>query len=301
MERDEEFINNVALGCDVEPEEVRAEWDAVAEDTFIQSAIASGAMDEDMAMTYIKSSVQSRFTSLEPADPYNLVVVGFSGSRKPKGGGDFYSELYALFPDLDSPPKIRRVTIKGDHEIYKSMTFEPPTYFEGVRLVRFQDGGFSADRRANFSEGTLVSEEDDWLQFVPRIKIADAPRNLSKTRPGSGGSAWEDSTDWKAITGIIVLGSAKGGERSDGSGEWGMFEINDNSMMSPVNLDAKTVLTPAMTCWCPRELVPVDESIVRAFGPVSKFKPAKDGSRLGGISMNVKRVEYLVRREAQDE
>lgn len=166
--------------------------------------------------------------------------------------------------------------------------------------MSYPDGGFKADRRASFDEGTLTKEEDDYLSFVPKIKIADVPKNLAKRKAGSGTSTWEDPTDWRAITGIVVLGSAKGGERADGSGEWGMFEVNDSSLMSPINMDPKTILTPALTCWCPRELVPTDESIITTFGPISKVKPAKDGSRPGGYSMNVKRVDCLLRRDVPE-
>jgi hypothetical protein len=300
MERDEEFIKNVALGCNVEESEVRSEWDAVASDVFISTALASGQMSEAQAKDYIMAATQSRFTSLDAAEPQNLVALGFSSARKPRGGGDMYSEIFALFPDLDATPKIRRINVNGDVYVYKNITWSPPTYFEGVRLIAYQDGGFKADRRANFDDGSLTDESDDYLAFVPTIKIADIPRNLARQRPGTGKQSWEDSTDWRAVIGIVVLGSAKGGERADGSGEWGMFEVNDNSMMSPVNIDAKTVLTPALTCWCPRELVPVSESIVKAYGPLSKVKPAQDGSRPGGFQMNVKRVDYLVKRDVEE-
>lgn len=301
MERDEDFIRQVAQGCDVGEDEVRAEWDAVASDTFVSTQIASGAMNEEQMLEYIKSAVHSRFTSLAPADSFSLVVIGYSGSRKPRSGGDWYSELFVLVPSLDNAPRIRRINVTGDHEIYKNISFTPPTYFEGVRLVSFPDGGFQADRRANFDEGTLTDPEDDYLAFVPRIRIADVPKNLAKRRPGAGTQTWEDPTDWRAITGMVVLGSTRGAERADGSGEWGMFEVNDRSLMSPISIDAKTTLTPALTCWCPREIIPTDESIVTAYGTISKVKPAQDGSRPGGYSMNVKRVEVIVRREVEDE
>lgn len=295
IERDEEFIKEVAAGCSVDEEEVRTEWDVVASDDFIPTALASGQLDEEQALTYIKSSVASRFTSLAPAVEHNFVAIGFSNARKPRGGTELYSELFCLFAELDSAPKIRRINVKGDVYVYKNISWDPPTYFEGVRLSSYQDGGFGADRRAVFGEGTLTNPEDDYLAFVPKIKISEIPKNLAKQKPGAKGSSWEDSSDWRAITGIVVLNSAKGGERQDG-GEWGMFEVNDNSMFSPVNTDAKTVLTPALTCWCPRELVPTDESIITTYGPISKVKPAADGSRAGGYQMNAKRVDFLVRR-----
>lgn len=299
IERDEEFIKEIAAGASVSVEEVRTEWDVVASDDFIPTALASGQFDEERALTYIKSAVHSRFTSLEPAVEQNFVAIGFSSARKPQRGGDLYSELFCLFPDLDATPKIRRINVNGDIYVYKNVSWDPPTYFEDIRLTTFQDGGFGADRRAVFGEGTLTDPNDDYLTFVPKIKISEITKNLAKQKPGSKGTSWEDSTDWRAITGIVVLGSAKGGERPDGS-EWGMFEINDNSLFSPINTDSKTVLTPALTCWCPRELVPTDESIITAFGPISKVKPAADGTRAGGYQMNVKRVEFLVRREVQE-
>jgi hypothetical protein len=173
-------------------------------------------------------------------------------------------------------------------------------YFEGVRLVQYPDGGFKADRRANFDNGVLTDQEDDYLSFVQTVQVQEVPKHLAKRLKGTGTSTWEDVTDWRCVTGIVVLGSARGGERSDGLGEWGMFEVNDGSMMAPIQTEQNTFLSPALQCWCPRELVPNDESIIQAYGTLSKGKPAKDGSRPGGYSMNVKAVRYLLKRDVEE-
>lgn len=299
MQRDENWIRQLAEGCSISVDEVQSEWDDVASDTFVSTSLAAGTLDEQGALEYIMSAVHSRFTSLDPADAYNLIVVGFSGARKPRSGGEEYAELYALFPELDRTPKIRRIQIVGNVEVYKDMTFDPPMYFEGVRLVQYPDGGFKADRRANFDNGVLTDPSDDYLAFIPHIKIAEVPRNLAKRLKGQGTSSWEDVTDWRAVRGIVVMGTSRGGETPDGR-EWGNFELNDNSMMSPIQIEHNIFLTPALTCWCPRELVPTDESIVTAYGTLSKNAPPKDGSRPGGYSMNVKMVKVHLRREVSE-
>lgn len=253
----------------IELEEVRQEYLEIRSDEFIATDAQFGS-DEERDL-YALQACKVRMTSAPKTEEFKCVPVGFGGLRYTSGKGskepELYSEIFGLFPEVDSTPTIRRIQIakKADPETYKTLNYWPPHLYT-VLLSRFQSGDFRAgDARSKWQPNKALVGGDgspmDTLNFVKRCSIAEVPQNVAQKKGG-----YTDTGDWRCIEGIVVR--VNSGDRKDGL-RWALLEIGDGSLYEVKQVDEKRELKPTITCWTTEELLPNEGDKVQVFGTIA--------------------------------
>ncbi len=246
-------------------EEVRREFEAIRSDPFVNTD--PQFPDDYSRDLYALQATKVRLTSRPRTEEHICVPVGFSGFRYSKSG-ETYSEVYALFPELDRDgPVIRRIQIakNADPSVYKTLSFDPPHAYH-VTLSRLQGGDFrAADKSCIWKNPQPIRRQDgttiDPLDFVRRIKICDVPSNVAQKRGG-----FIDTCDWRCVEGIVTRVGP--GTRDDGL-PYTVIDIGDGSVVAPMQIDDTRTLRPTLTVWLPEELRPDVDDLVRVYGTIN--------------------------------
>jgi hypothetical protein len=267
-----------AMGLTLEA--VRNEFKLIREDPFI--ATDDQFADDYARDLYALQAMKVRVTSRPKTDEFFCVPIGFGGYRYTKNG-DLYSEIFGLFPEVDTEgPEIRRIQIAKDANpgVFKTLSYTPAHGYT-VLLARFTSGDYRApDNRSTWDNPQPLVGSDgnpmDTLNFVKKCTIAEIPQNIAQLKSG-----YPDVGDWRCIEGIIIRTHA--GDRKDGL-RYALLEIGDGSLIEPKKIDEKRTLEPKITVWLPEELLPNPNDKVRVYGTISM---TDDGFSMQGYMVRV--------------
>ena len=261
-------------------EALREEFEKIYEDDFIQSD-PSFTSDESR-QKYALQVFWTRFVGRPPINPYTIIPVGVDSIRKDKSSGILKTSLYAL----DKTQKLRRISMKGEVcNLVNDLSYF--NAYKDVQLGSFKDSqDLQADDRAEFDtpiEISLTPEELIKKLNIPFITIKEAKNDPSRV----GSDGYVNSTDWRAIRGIINSSTKA---KEDADYQWGIYHIRDGS----IDADAKSrvtksgnVITPGMSLWVSPRLMDYDRLSDCIFlGPTVKAKDRTTKKETGEVDMN---------------
>jgi len=242
-------------------EEIQAQYAEIFNDDFIQKDPQFSTVEEKHRFAVMV--LWNQLINRPPATAYDVVPIGFDGTREPRGGGTPYCNLYIL---LAGELKIRRIMCRGAvSDVYNRINLF--YMYKDVQLGQFQEGGdFIADERAKFKNPIRLKGTPAELMAKLRVKevtVAEVERFPSATRASDG---YTDQCDWRKIRGMISRANIF--TRKDGT-EGGVINLMDwgSTDEVPVEDDEGRLQTRTLTCWTdPAHMIYMENDIVDVYG-----------------------------------
>lgn len=252
-------------------EELKAAYIEIFNDDFIQGDPQFKTPEEKHR--YAVMILWNQFINRPPAKSYDIVPIGFDGTREPRGGGTPYCNLYIL---LKGDLKIRRIMCRGVvSDIFNRINLF--MLYSGVQLGQFAEGGdFIADERAKFKNASRLRGGPQALMARLRVKevtVKEAAKFPSAARSSDG---YIDRTDWRKIRGMIARANIF--TRKDGT-EGGVINLMDWGSMdeAPEEDEQGRLQTKSITCWTdPAHMQFMENDLVDLYGTIEFSK--KDGA-----------------------